>query len=415
MLYCYLLICDSFRVIGGSFPWVDFKIFNGYRYSSNVNVMNRVAELIFICFVIYYTVKEFRKFLKQKWEYFHSFFNIIEVLLIPLYCAMFGLLLVRWLTTARNIKTFKENPKDFVSFQYAATADEVLQAVIGLVAFLLNIKFLRLFQFAKTFFSIGLIMKTFVHPLLMFMVPFLCFFLLFAYCAHLGLGTQVYEYNSLGRTCVSQFLHLLGAVDFEQLQEARSLFGPLYYVAFSMFMLNVVFNVCIAIICEAIDGDYEEEYVKQAGDIQLVEYMITRLKRFVGRYEDGEWRDQLDEEAMSQDKYESCDALMTRLEKSVDEIHHLVFQKMSCNEKESGERRSMNDANEEENEGVTVENMEDEQNEPEDGLTEEQVEDSSSNVTMEETKKLESEKENEQTNENEHQPVDETTTSVDSK
>ena len=176
-----------------------------------------------------------------------------------------------------------------------------------------------------------------------------------------------------------------------------------------------MFNVCIAIICEAIDGDYEEEYVKQAGDIQLVEYMITRLKRFVGRYEDGEWRDQLDEEAMSQDKYESCDALMTRFEKSVDEIHHLVFQQMSCNEKESGERRSMNDANEEENEGVTVENMEEERNQPEDGLTEEQVEDSSSNVTMEETKKLESEKENEQTNENEHQPVDETTTSVDSK
>ena len=91
---------------------------------------------------------------------------------------MFVLIIGRWFTTAANIKTFKENPKDFVSFQYSTAADSALQAVIGVLCFLLNIKFLRMFQFAKTFWTVGVIMKGFAYPLGIFMIPFTLYFLL---------------------------------------------------------------------------------------------------------------------------------------------------------------------------------------------------------------------------------------------
>lgn len=255
---------------GGGFPWADFKVFNGYRYSlSGGNMSSRLVELVFIIFVIYFTVREVRKLLKQRSQYLKSFFNLIEMILVPLYIMMFVLIIVRWLSTAKNVKEFKENPKDFVSFQYSAAADTALQSVIGVVSFLLNIKFLRLFQFAKSFYVVGLIMKGFCYPLAMFMIPFTLYFLLFAWCAHLGFGTQSEHYQSIIRTCVTQFLHLLGATDFHHIRESNPIFGPLYFLSYTVFMMFIVFNVFLAIICEAIDGDYEEEVEKNLGDIQV--------------------------------------------------------------------------------------------------------------------------------------------------
>ena len=167
--------------------------------------------MVFIIFIIYFSVREIRKLVKQKREYFHSFFNFIELILIPLYLIMFVLIIGRWFTTAANIKTFKENPKDFVSFQYSTAADSALQAVIGVLCFLLNIKFLRMFQFAKTFWTVGVIMKGFAYPLGIFMIPFTLYFLLFAFVANLGFGAQSENYMSFVRTICTQFLHMLGA------------------------------------------------------------------------------------------------------------------------------------------------------------------------------------------------------------
>ena len=265
---------------GGAFPWADFKVFNGYRYSAKDGLQSMWAEFVFICFIIYFGVREVRKMLKFKKEYFKSFFNLLEVALMPTYIIMFVLIIARWLTTAQNIKTFKENPKDFVSFQYSAAADSALMAVIGIVSFLLNIKFLKLLQFAKIFFVTGQVIKSFVYPLAMFMVPFTLYFLLFCWCAHLGFGAQNPEYQTIVRTITTQFLHLLGATDFESIREASPIFGPLYYVAYAAFMMFIVFNVFMAIICEAIDADYDEEFERQAGDIQVKRHSRIVLSHY---------------------------------------------------------------------------------------------------------------------------------------
>eukprot|EP00111_Clytia_hemisphaerica_P007273 TCONS_00021135-protein len=326
---------------GGAFPWSDFKVFNGYRYSAKDGLQSMWAEMIFICFIIYFGVIEIRKMLKLKFNYFKSFFNLIEATLMPLYLVMFALILIRWLTTSANIKTFKQNPKDFVSFQYAAAADEALMSVIGIVCFLLNLKFLRLLQFAKLFFVIGQVIKSFTVPLLYFMVPFTMYFLLFCWSAHLAFGNQLEEFQTIPRTITTQFLHLLGATDFESITDARPVVGSLYFLAYSGFMLFVAFNMFMAIICEAIDDDFDEEFEKQAGDIQVAEYFTNKLKLLLGRNIDDEIRidgDDVNEKADSQKLIEIEEILMTfekslsRLDSFVDAIHEDFESEKQCTE-----------------------------------------------------------------------------------
>lgn len=312
---------------GGAFPWADFKIFNGYRYSAKDGLQSMWAEFVFIAFIIYFTVREVRKVLTQKKEYFKGFFNWIEVALVPLYMAMFGLIIVRWFTTAANIKTFKQNPKDFVSFQYSAAADTALMSVIGVVAFLLTIKFLRLLQFAKLFFVTGQVIKTFMYPLSMFMVPFTVYFLLFAWVAHLGFGTQNEAYMSITRTIVTQFLHVLGAIDYEGIRESNPIFGPMYFLAYTIYMMFIAFNMFMAIICEAIDEDFDEEFEKQAGDIQVIEYLTKRLREIVGINTDEDLirvDGEDEEESDYEEKYKRTDQIVSEFELCISKIEKLV-------------------------------------------------------------------------------------------
>jgi len=313
---------------GGAFPWVDFKVFNGYRYSAKDGLQSMWAEMVFILFICYFTVREIRKLMKQKRQYFKSFFNLIEVTLIPLYLMMFGLIIVRWLTTSANIKTFKENPKDFVSFQYSAAADSALMAVIGVVCFLLNIKFLRLMQFAKLFFVVGQVFKSFAVPLMWFMIPFTLYFLLFAWCAHLGFGSQMEDYMSIPRTITTQFLHLLGASDFESVYNVSAIFGPLYYLAYAAFMVMVCFNMFMAIVCEAIDGDYDEEYQRQAGDIQVASYISRNLKELLGIATDEDYEihadDQPPEREDLEEKMRKTDQVVTEFELCISRLERIV-------------------------------------------------------------------------------------------
>ena len=332
---------------GGAFPWADFKIFNGYRYSAKDGIQSMWAEMVFICFIIYFTVREIRKVMKQKKEYFKGFFNWVEVALVPLYVTMFGLILVRWLTTSQNIKTFKQNPKDFVSFQYAAAADTALMSVIGIVAFLLNIKFLRLLQFAKLFFVTGQVIKAFMYPLAMFMVPFTVYFLLFAWVAHLGFGTQNESYMSVSRTIVSQFLHILGAIDYEGIRQSSPIFGPMYFLAYTIYMMFIAFNMFMAIICEAIDDDFDEEFEKQAGDIQVVEYLTKRLREFIGINTDEDLIrvDGEDEEITDlEEKFKQTDQILSEFEICISRIEEFVNNKFT----DDVNNKSTNEAEEEE-------------------------------------------------------------------
>ena len=311
---------------GGAFPWADFKVFNGYNYSLDSNLSARLVELIFIIFIVYFAVRELKKLMKLKLRYLYSFFNLIEIVLLPLYVMMFSLIIIRWLSTAKNIKSFKENPKDFVSFQYSAAADSALQAVIGVVSFLLNIKLLKLLQFAKQFYVVGLIFKQFAYPVLMFMIPFTLYFLLFAWVGHLGFGTQSEHFQSIIRTCVTQFLHLLGATDFHHIRESNPLFGPMYFLAYTIYMMFIVFNVFLAIICEAIDGDYDEEFEKNSADIEMADYLMRTFKDFLGLDYDFQYWNKLTVEEEREKRCKDMDEKMKILEARVEKLSDMFHQ-----------------------------------------------------------------------------------------
>jgi len=160
----------------------------------------------------------------------------------------------------------------------------------------------------------------------MFSIPFTLYFLLFAWVANLGFGAVNENYLSISRTIATQFLHLLGATDFEGTMDLSPIFGPMYFLAYTGFMMFIVFNMFMAIICEAIDGDYDEEFEKQAGDIQVIEFMTKRLKELIGINTDEDLI-RIDQDDLPEDpteKLNKTDQAVTELEMCISRLVRIV-------------------------------------------------------------------------------------------
>ena len=97
----------------------------------------------------------------------------------------------------------------------------------------------------------------------------------------------------------------------------------------------------MAIICEAIDEDFDEEFEKQAGDIQVAEYFTNKLKLLLGRNIDNEIRiDGTDEEedidsqklVNTEETLITFERCLSRLDLFVDSVHEDLECEQQCNE-----------------------------------------------------------------------------------
>lgn len=119
---------------------------------------------------------------------------------------------------------------------------------------------------------------------------------------------------------LTELFLIFSTIDFEHIKETSPIFGPMYYTAYTIYMMFIVFNVFLAIICEAIDGDYEEEFVKQAGDIQIGDYMMRQLKDILGIANDDDRLIEADGEDLPEHKFDVMNQKMLELECIVDRL-----------------------------------------------------------------------------------------------
>ena len=81
----------------------------------------------------------------------------------------------------------------------------------------------------------------------------------------------------------------------------------------------------MAIICESIDADYDEEFEKQAGDIQVVEYLTKKFKLLLGRDVDDDCRvDGEDDDGDHNDKLCFTERQMDAFEESLGRLENFV-------------------------------------------------------------------------------------------
>ena len=191
------------------------------------------------------------------------------------------LYVTRWWQVDKNLIALRHNPKDFVSFQYAGAADEVLSIIMGLLVFLVTIRFLKLFRFNKRMSLIGSTIKNCAKPLMSFLVSFMLMFTAYAILAFLVFGVSNENFKTFLTTFETQTSIVLGDFDYRNLEETNRVLGPWYFFTFMYFSVFYLLNMFMAIINDSF-ADVKATNDKQQNEYEMVEFILSKFKEGVG-------------------------------------------------------------------------------------------------------------------------------------
>jgi hypothetical protein len=252
------------------------------RFYLHLDGGQTLAHVFVIFFMLYFLYREAKLVHRQRWAYFKGFWNWVETILVISEFSLIILFLARLYEVDRNLLQLRENPKDYVGFQYAGQADALMTYILGVLVFFYILRFMRLLRFNKNFLIIGTTLSRICAPILGFLIPFISGYLAFGLFAFSVFGAELEDYSTFTRAMVTQFSMTLGDFDFEALVSVSLAFGSLYFFAFVGLNIMVLMNIFIAIINDSY-ADVQEEAAEIENEFELLDYVIGKISEKMTR------------------------------------------------------------------------------------------------------------------------------------
>lgn len=267
-LFCQVQLMAEFPEFGGMSPSWSFTTVNLFRIETAHDFFILACEGIFILFTVYYIIEELIEISIHRFAYFKKFFNVIDVLIISLAIAwivFFGLSTYYIYGPEREVTQLIKDatghdgaPKDFMSLDHIVTMLHYLQTLSAIILFFAWIKFFKFLSFSSTMNQLGETISRSMKDIMFFLIMFFLVFFAFAQFAFLLFGTKLDDFSDFGTCIFTQLRIILGDFDYPALEEASTVFGPIYFFLYIFFVFFVLINMFLAIIADTYSSVKED-------------------------------------------------------------------------------------------------------------------------------------------------------------
>ncbi|KAG1655570.1 Polycystin-2 [Nymphon striatum] len=276
-LFAYVTIVAEMMPGGGVIPFTRIEILRLMRYHTGFGLFILVCEMVFVCFIIFFTVRETKELIQKKWRYFRDPGNVIEFCIIILAYVGFVLFVQREVVTSEILRLFKlTNGTGYIRLQYVTMIDEALGYIVAILVFLANLKFLHLLRFNKRFGILSETLKGCAAELSGFAICLLIVFLAFVQLFYLILGMHMLDFSTVISSVEASFSMMLGKFKFRQIAKVSPFFGPLVFFIFSLSTTLVLINLLLTIVIRTF-FEVKERVMKQPNDFDIMEFIKKRL------------------------------------------------------------------------------------------------------------------------------------------
>lgn len=111
---------------------------------------------------------------------------------------------------------------------------------------------------------------------------FFIVFFAFAQLGYLLFGSQVQAFSSFGTAVFSLLRLILGDFDFEELEAANRVLGPIYFLSYVFFVFFVLMNMFLAIINDTY-AEVKSEISQETNEFELVDYFKKGYNNFLSK------------------------------------------------------------------------------------------------------------------------------------
>lgn len=282
-LFASVTMLAEIDSMGGISHMESIKVFRLHGYVGAVGTMVMIGQLIYLVFIITFAVKEIKKMIKLRCEYFKGFWNLMEFLVLILSLIGVFMLIIRTGAAHVGLNMLQEekcaNP--FVNFNTIALWDESYVTILAMLCFVATIKFLKLLRFNKRIALLSSTLSRSVTDLKLFMIMFGIVFMAYSQATYLIFGAFLGSYSGFLGSIQTLLALLLGDFDFSQLEGANAILGPIFFFTFMVFVYMYLMTMFMAILndayadCQAINDGMENE-------LEICDYLYGKLCKVMG-------------------------------------------------------------------------------------------------------------------------------------
>uniref|UniRef100_A0A1I8IF70 EF-hand domain-containing protein n=1 Tax=Macrostomum lignano TaxID=282301 RepID=A0A1I8IF70_9PLAT len=279
-LFCVVKLVLELPATGGAIPSSDFRTVKLLRYVEPKDYFVLVCEGIFMLFICYYIVEEVIEIKRNKLDYFKTFWNWLDiiVILVSLICGGFNV--YRTVTVGKKLQELLQDESRFPDFDFLSYWQQQFNNAIAFTLFLAWVKFFKYISFNKTMTQLSSTLSACAKDLMGFAVMFFIVFFAFAQLGYLIFGTQIKDFREFHHSVFTLFRIILGDFDFHQLESANRVLGPLFFLLYVFFVFFVLINMFLAIINDTY-SEVKTDLANQPNEFEMADYFKERASKML--------------------------------------------------------------------------------------------------------------------------------------
>uniref|UniRef100_A0A3P8UHS9 Polycystin 2 like 1, transient receptor potential cation channel n=1 Tax=Amphiprion percula TaxID=161767 RepID=A0A3P8UHS9_AMPPE len=281
-MFCVIRLLVEFPATGGAIPSYQIRTVKLIRYITTWDYFILSCEMVFCVFILYYIVEEILELRIHKLSYFKSIWNILDIVVIMLAIVAIIFNIFRTVKVDNLLGKLLEQPGIYADFEFLAFWQTQYNNMNAVNLFFAWIKVFKYISFNKTMTQLSSTLGRCAKDILGFAIMFFIVFFAYAQLGYLLFGTEVESFSTFGKCIFTQFRIILGDFDYDAIDRANRVLGPIYFITYVFFVFFVLLNMFLAIINDTY-SEVKEELSSQKDELQFTDiikqsYMKTFMK-----------------------------------------------------------------------------------------------------------------------------------------
>ncbi|KAJ7986101.1 hypothetical protein DPEC_G00347310 [Dallia pectoralis] len=279
-LFCIVTLMLENAAVGAFQFRSDLQSVRLYQSTGGLHGFVMASEVIYFLFIFYYMYVQGKSMKLQKWDYFKSKWNLLELAIILLSWSALGVFIKRAVLGNRDIEYYQNHKDQFASFHETAIADAALGYLIAFLVLLATVKLWHLLRLNPKLHMITATLQRAWTDISGFLVVMIVMFLAYSIASNLMYGWKLYSYRTILDSALTMVSLQLGIFNYKEVLDYNPVLGAFLIGSCIIFMTFVVLNLFISVILVAFSQ--EQKHHKPSEEEETVDLMLKKLYSLFG-------------------------------------------------------------------------------------------------------------------------------------
>uniref|UniRef100_A0A8C8FW89 Polycystic kidney disease 1 like 2a n=1 Tax=Oncorhynchus tshawytscha TaxID=74940 RepID=A0A8C8FW89_ONCTS len=277
-LFCIVTLMLETTAVGAFQFRSELQSVRLYQSTGGLHIFVMASEVIYFLFIFYYMYVQGKLMKQQKWAYFKTKWNLLELAIILLSWSALSVFIKRSLLGNRDMEYYHNHKDQFASFHETATADAVLGYLIAFLVLLATVKLWHLMRFNPKLHMITATLQRAWTDISGFILVITIMFLAYS---NLMYGWKLYSYRTLLDSALTMVSLQLGIFNYDEVLDYNPVLGAFLIGSCIIFMTFVVLNLFISVILVAFTQEQMHHKVLEAGCVSHPVKIMNQLPSFL--------------------------------------------------------------------------------------------------------------------------------------